>query len=88
MLGTFLTLVILPERSFQGGNPLLLGVLGEFVVKNLVLIAAGLVVGASIRHKSIQCKGCGSHASFLSSDGSGRYVPVVHQHHRRSGHSP
>ena len=52
MLGTFLTLVVLPERSFQGGNPLLLGVLGEFVVKNLVFIAAGLVVGASIRRRS------------------------------------
>ena len=71
MLGTFLTLVVLPERSFQGGNPLLLGVLGEFVVKNLVLIAAGLVVGASIRRRS-----------------SCRHVPVVHPHHRRSGHSP
>ncbi|HSK01128.1 MAG TPA: hypothetical protein VK932_07800 [Kofleriaceae bacterium] len=49
MGGTFLTLAVLPERSFQGGNPLLLSVLGEFVVKNLVLVAAGLVIGASIR---------------------------------------
>jgi len=48
MSGTFLTLVMLPEQAFQGGNPLLLGVLGEFVVKNLVLVAAGLVIGASI----------------------------------------
>ena len=47
MCGTFLTLVVLPARSFQGGNPLLLDVLGEFVVKNLVLVAAGLVIGAS-----------------------------------------
>ncbi len=51
MAGTFLTLLVLPERSFQGGNPLLLGVLGEFVVKNLVLICAGLVIGASLRRK-------------------------------------
>jgi putative oxidoreductase len=51
MAGTFLTLVVLPDRSFQGGNPLLLGVLGEFVVKNLVLITAGLVLGASIRRE-------------------------------------
>lgn len=49
MAGTFLTLLVLPEQSFQRGNPLLLGVLGEFVVKNLVLISAGLVIGASIR---------------------------------------
>ncbi|HSK04237.1 MAG TPA: hypothetical protein VK932_23450 [Kofleriaceae bacterium] len=48
MAGTFLTLAVLPELTFQGGNPLLLSVLGEFVVKNLVLIAAGLVIGASI----------------------------------------
>jgi uncharacterized membrane protein YkgB len=47
--GTFLTLAVLPELAFQGGNPLLLSVLGEFVVKNVVLIAAGLVIGASIR---------------------------------------
>ena len=52
MVGTFLTLLVLPEQSFQGGNPLLLGVLGEFVVKNLVLISAGLVIGASLRHKA------------------------------------
>ncbi len=51
MAGTFLTLLVLPERSFQGGNPLLLGVLGEFVVKNLVLISAGLVIGASLRRE-------------------------------------
>ena len=51
MTGTFLTLFVLPERSFQGGNPLLLGVLGEFVVKNLVLISAGLVIYASIRRR-------------------------------------
>jgi len=52
MAGTFLTLVVLPDRSFQGGNPLLLGVLGEFVVKNLVLMSAGLVIGASIRRQA------------------------------------
>jgi len=51
MIGTFLTLVVLPDRAFQGGNPLLLGVLGEFVVKNVVLITAGLVIGSSIRRR-------------------------------------
>lgn len=51
MAGTFLVLVFHPELSFQGGNPLHLTVLGEFVVKNLVLIAAGLVVGATVREK-------------------------------------
>jgi len=57
MCGTFLTLVVLPERSFQGGNPLLLDVLGEFVVKNLVLIAAGFVVGASLCRRPVRGSG-------------------------------
>lgn len=49
MIGTFLVLVLLPEVSFQDGNPLLLTVEGEFVVKNLVLLSAGMVVGATVR---------------------------------------
>lgn len=47
MLGTFLVLVSEPGRAFEGGNPLRLTVLGEFVVKNLVLLTAGLVVAAA-----------------------------------------
>ncbi len=49
MLGTFLVLVLLPEVSFEDGNPLLLTVEGEFVVKNLVLLSAGMVVGATVQ---------------------------------------
>lgn len=49
MAGTFLVLVVDPGLSFQEGNPLLLTTEGEFVIKNLVLIAAGLVVGATLR---------------------------------------
>jgi len=49
MAGTFLVLVLRPDLAFQEGNPLLLTVTGEFVVKNLVLIAAGLVVGSTVR---------------------------------------
>jgi uncharacterized membrane protein YkgB len=48
MLGTFAVLALKPGSSFQGGNPLRLTVLGEFVVKNFVLLTAGLVVAASI----------------------------------------
>ncbi len=48
MLGTFLVLVLEPDLAFRGGNPLRLTVLGEFVVKNLVLLTAGLVVAGSI----------------------------------------
>ena len=49
MAGTFLVLVLRPEIAFQGGNPLLLTTEGEFVVKNLVLIASGIVVGGTVR---------------------------------------
>jgi putative oxidoreductase len=42
--GTFLTFVMLPQLMFQGHNPLLLTESGEFVTKNLVLIAATLVL--------------------------------------------
>jgi len=49
MIGTFLTFVVLPDVTFRHGNPFLLTVEGEFVVKNLVLISAALVVGTTIR---------------------------------------
>ncbi|GAB2961988.1 DoxX family protein [Saccharothrix stipae] len=44
LLGTFLVLVVQPEVAFRHGNPLLLSTTGEFVLKNLVLLAAALVV--------------------------------------------
>jgi uncharacterized membrane protein YkgB len=51
MVGTFLVLVIRPDVAFKEGNPLLLTTEGEFVVKNLVLLTAGLVVGSTVRGK-------------------------------------
>jgi uncharacterized membrane protein YkgB len=44
LAGTFLVLVVTPETAFSHHNPLMLTMVGEFVVKNVVLIAAGLVV--------------------------------------------
>ena len=52
MAGTFLVLVLRPDIAFQGGNPLLLTTEGEFVIKNLVLISAGLVVGSTV-HRTV-----------------------------------
>jgi uncharacterized membrane protein YphA (DoxX/SURF4 family) len=49
MIGTALVFVVLPEAAFRDGNPLQLTVEGEFVVKNLVLLSAGLVVGSRVR---------------------------------------
>jgi uncharacterized membrane protein YkgB len=48
MLGTFLVFLVLPDVAFQDGNPFRLTVEGEFVVKNVVLIAAGMVVGSRV----------------------------------------
>jgi len=49
MAGTFLVPILRPDLSFLGGNPLYLTTVGEFVVKNLVLIAAGLVIGGTLK---------------------------------------
>jgi uncharacterized membrane protein YkgB len=48
MMATFLTVITQPHLLFQNGNPLELSVFGEFVLKNLVLIAAGLVIVSSV----------------------------------------
>ena len=48
MAGTFLVLLLRPDIAFQHGNVLLLTAEGEFVIKNLVLISAGLVVGSTV----------------------------------------
>lgn len=49
LAGTFLSLIMQPEVTFQDGNPLMLTTEGEFVMKNLVFIAAGLVIAARYR---------------------------------------
>ncbi len=49
LIGTFLVLVFLPDVAFQGGNLFLLTLEGEFVIKNLILITAGIVIGGTIR---------------------------------------
>ena len=46
LTGTFLSLIMQPDMVFQGGNPLALAADGEFVMKNLVFIAAALVLAA------------------------------------------
>ena len=45
MAGTLFAVVFSPNLFFNNGNPLLLTAFGEFVVKNFVLIAAGIVIG-------------------------------------------
>src|SRR5262245_42021447 len=44
LAGTFLTFVMVPGLMFRHGDPMLLTADGEFVLKNLVLISAALVL--------------------------------------------
>lgn len=44
LTGTFLAIFTQPEATFQGGNPVMLTTEGEFVVKNLILLSAVVVL--------------------------------------------
>jgi len=54
LCGTFLVLVMEPDLAFQHANPLLLTTIGEFVVKNVVLISAALVLASKLRASSVE----------------------------------
>lgn len=51
MLGTFLPLVLLPDVVYQQQNPFLLTLAGQYVVKNMLIIGAAIVVGAGVRYR-------------------------------------
>ncbi|MCP9200369.1 DoxX family protein [Gramella sp. GC03-9] len=48
MPGTFLPLIIHPEVCFKE-FPLILSMEGQYVIKNLILISAGIVIGGTVR---------------------------------------
>ncbi len=54
MTGTFLVFVILPDVAFYSENPFNLTVEGEFILKNLVLLAAAMSVGASLQSRGLK----------------------------------
>ena len=45
MSGTFLPLVILPEITFQDSNPFLPTLGGQYIIKNIIIITAALIIG-------------------------------------------
>ena len=47
MTGTFLPLIILPEVTFQNSNPFLPTLEGQYIIKNIILITAALIIGGS-----------------------------------------
>jgi uncharacterized membrane protein YkgB len=52
MVGTFLPLVLLPEVAFQPGRiPYGPTMEGQYIVKNLMIISAAMVVGGTVRRK-------------------------------------
>ncbi|QNO36386.1 DoxX family protein [Protaetiibacter sp. SSC-01] len=51
LLGTFLVFLVYPALTYSDGNPLALTVVGEFIAKNVVLIAGLFVVAAFSRRR-------------------------------------
>ena len=48
MLGTFLPLVLFPQETFTI-FPIAPTLEGQYIIKNVVLVSAGIVVGATVR---------------------------------------
>ena len=51
MVGTFMPLVVLPDITFQNGNILTPSLEGQYIIKNVMIISAALVVGGNIYKK-------------------------------------
>lgn len=57
MSGTFLPLFILPEVTFQpGGIPFLPTIEGQYIIKNLMILSAALVLGSLVRQSDLKRK--------------------------------
>jgi len=53
MIGTFMPLVMLPQVTFQPGRiPYAPTIEGQYIIKNLLIIAAALAVGGRVRELS------------------------------------
>jgi uncharacterized membrane protein YkgB len=49
MLGTFLPLFLLPAIVYQHGNPFLPTLEGQYIIKNILIISAAIVIGSHVR---------------------------------------
>jgi uncharacterized membrane protein YkgB len=47
MTGTFLPLIILTDVTFQNSNPFLPTLEGQYIIKNIIIITAALIIGGS-----------------------------------------
>lgn len=48
MVGTFMPLVFLPNETYQDGNPLTLTMKGQYIIKNILIIAVAFVLGGDL----------------------------------------
>lgn len=48
MIGTFLPLVFFPDETFVH-NLLVPTLLGQYIIKNIVLLSGGVVIGATVK---------------------------------------
>ena len=51
MFGTFMPLFLLPEITFQNGNILTPTLEGQYIIKNVMIISAALVLGGQYNRK-------------------------------------
>lgn len=49
MVGTFMPLILLPTVTWQ--SPFVLTIEGQYIIKNIVLIGAALIIGSHVRDK-------------------------------------
>ncbi len=52
MAGTFLPLILLPKVVYQNSNPFTLTIHGQYIVKNIVLIGAAMIVGSKVKDRT------------------------------------
>jgi uncharacterized membrane protein YkgB len=54
MFGTFMPLILLPELTFQNGNILAPSLEGQYIIKNVMIISAALVLGGTFHNNGNQ----------------------------------
>ena len=54
MFGTFMPLILLPELTFQNGNILTPSLEGQYIIKNVMIISAALVLGGTYYKEKIK----------------------------------
>jgi len=67
MMGTFLPLVLFPSETWKY-FPYAPSLEGQYIIKNLILLGAGIVVGATVRGGSIIAEPKAAHEAEMKQD--------------------